>query len=98
MTAITRTEGGYIFFSERGQALQLRLTMVDVYSEDVVRFRFQFVLPLHEAYKRIGTHRWAAWTYLIKQRSGNDHEICGVIFVGAGHVHGHRGNHLNRFS
>jgi hypothetical protein len=36
--------------------------------------------------------------YLMKQRGGDDNESCTVIFIGARHVHGHCGDHLNRFA
>jgi len=36
--------------------------------------------------------------YLTKQRGGDDHESRTVIFIGARHVHGHCGDHLNRFA
>jgi hypothetical protein len=34
----------------------------------------------------------------MKQRGGNNNESCTVVFVGAGHIHGHCGDHLNRFA
>ena len=36
--------------------------------------------------------------YLMKQRCGDDHESRTVILIGARHVHGHCGDHLNRFA
>jgi hypothetical protein len=36
--------------------------------------------------------------YLKKQRGGDDHKSCTVIFIGARHIHGHCGDHLNRFA
>ena len=46
--AATGRERQYISLSEGGQALQLCLTMVYMYAEDVVRLGFQFVMPLHK--------------------------------------------------
>ena len=34
----------------------------------------------------------------MKQRGGDDNESRTISFVGAGHVHGHCGDHLNRFA
>jgi len=36
--------------------------------------------------------------YLMKQCGGDNHESRTVIFIGARHVHGHCGDHLNRFA
>lgn len=72
--------------------------MVNMYAEDVVCFGFQFVLPLHGLDMQMDAHHRAVWTYLMKEGGGNDHESCTAIFVGVGHVHGHRGDHLHRFA
>src|SRR5260221_12510672 len=79
----TRRERQYISLSERGQALQLRLAMVYMYAEDVVRFRFQFVIPLHKLDKRIDARRRAAWALpdgaaqQVRQR-----DSCGCFRLG----------------